>query len=50
MENAIKTKAKVMAKTCDTIKGDVKDAFVLFFRCHSHCCCDLCKMPNICFW
>lgn len=31
MEIAIETKAKVMAKTCDTINGDVKDAFVLFF-------------------
>lgn len=31
MKNAIETKAKVMAKTFDTIKGDVKDAFVLFF-------------------
>lgn len=31
MENAIETKARIMAKTCDTINGDVKDDFVLFF-------------------
>lgn len=31
MENAIETKARIMAKTCDTIKGDVKGVFVLIF-------------------
>jgi hypothetical protein len=55
MARATETKAKVMVKTCDTNKGDVKDVLFCFsvsqtFLFDNLLAVDCAVPPILCFW